>query len=237
MARIKLGAMITDISGSIKEWVFSTWKGVPYIRCKATTISNPQSTDQADIRARVAECSRYWNDNLTQEERNNWETYSSSIVIPSSGPGDIIKPAKGPFSGYTAFLRNNILLFVSGQKALGQFWTVAPIGVTGPDAPVDCAAGWVMNNLSVSWTPGFIPGIKVCTWTRSQDACFHGQVVATTAVGAGISSSPSVKGKGGVSILLTSVRGKFDAQVQAIDQFGQPSPPSEVVRGIDVTGI
>lgn len=237
MARITLGSIVNSISGSIGDMVYSTWKGINYIRSKAKTIGNPQSTDQADIRARVTECSKYWNDTLTQNERNNWETYSLSIENPSSGPGDIIKPGKGPWSGYTAFLRNNILLFTTAQKTLGQFSTVAPIGVTGPDAPVDCAAAWGMNQLQVSWTPGTVPGAKVVTWTRSQDGCFHAQQIASTATAAGISLSTSVKGKGGVAILLTSVRGKFDCQVMAVDNLGQPSPASELVRGISVTGI
>jgi len=237
MARITLGSIVNSISGSIGDMVYSTWKGINYIRSKAKTISNPQSTDQADIRARVTECSKYWNDTLTQSERNNWEAYALTIVIPSSGPGDIIKPGKGPYSGYTAFLRNNLLKFTSGQVALGTFQTLAPIGVTGPDAPVDCAAGWVLNELKVSWTPGVVPGAKVSTWTRSQDGTFHPQIIANTAVGSGISGSSAVKSKGGVAITLTSVRGKFDCQVMAVDQFGQPSPASELVRGVDVTGI
>lgn len=237
MARITLGSIVNGISGSIDQMVYSTWKGINYIRSKAKTISNPQSADQADIRARITECSKYWNDTLTQNERNNWETYSSTIVITSSGPGDIIKPAKGPFSGYTAFLRNNLLKFASGQAALGVFQTLAPIGVTGPDAPIDCAAGWVMNTLKVSWTPGTVPGAFVTTWTRSVDGAFHAQQCAATAVGSGISSNATLNGKGGVAINLTSVRGKFDCQVMAVDQFGQPSPASNLVRGVDVTGI
>lgn len=237
MARITLGSIVNGISGSIDQMVYSTWKGINYIRSKAKTISNPQSTDQADIRARVTECSKYWNDTLTQAERNNWETYSQSIVSPSSGPGDIIKPGKGPWSGYTAFLRNNLLKFTSGQVALGAFQTLAPIGVTGPDAPVDCAAGWVLNKLTVSWTPGVVPGTNVAVWTRSQDGAFHAQEGGFVAVGAGVLAMATLKGKGGVAINLTSVRGKFDCQVMAVDQFGQPSPASELVRGVDVTGI
>jgi len=237
MARITLGAVLNSISGSIDQMVYSTWKGINYIRSKAKTISNPQSTDQAAIRARVTECSKYWNDTLTQAERNNWEVYSKTIVIPTSGPGDIIKPAKGPFSGYTAFLRNNLLMFTSGQSALGVFQKIAPIGVTGPDAPTNCAAGWVLNKLTVSWTPGTVPGVNAAVWTRSQDGSFHAQEGGYVAVGSGVLAMPSLKGKGGVSITLTAVRGKFDVQVMVVDALGQPSPASALVRGIDVTGI
>jgi hypothetical protein len=237
MARITLGSVLNSISGSIDQMVYSTWKGINYIRSKAKTISNPQSMDQMDVRSRVAECAKYWNDTLTQNERNAWETYANGIVIPSSGPGDIIKPAKGPFSGYTAFLRNNILMFTSGQQPLGTFQPLAPIGVTPPDAPVDCAAGWVLNALKISWTPGNIPGAFVASWTREQSGLFHAQQCAATAVGSGISSNATLNGAQGRAIPLTAVRGKFDCQVMAVDNLGQPSPASNLVKGVDVTGI
>jgi len=237
MARITLGSIVNSISGSIGEMVYSTWKGISYIRSKAKTIDNPQSSDQADVRARITECSKYWTDTLTAQERADWEAYALTIVEPSSGPGDIIKPGKGPYSGYTAFIRNNLLKFTSGQVALGTFQTLAPIGVTGPDAPVDVAAAGGAVNVQVSWTPGTVPGAFVTTWLRSKDQTYHPQIIATTAVGAGISISTQAKSKQGVAIPFTQVRATVDVQVQAVDQFGQPSPASELVRGVLVTGI
>lgn len=237
MARVTLGPLFNSISGSIGEVVNATWKGINYIRSKAKTISNPQSEDQGDIRARVTECSKYWTDVLTAQERANWETYSSNIVVPSSGPGDIYKPAKGPFSGYTAFMRNNILKFTSGQSPLGTFQVLAPIGVTSPDAPTGVAAAGGALNVQVSWTPGTVPGTKVCTWLRSKDKTYHPQIIATTAVASGISISLSANGLQGVAIPFTQVRATVDVQVMVVDAFGQPSPASTLVRGILVTGI
>lgn len=237
MARIGPSSLLNGITGKVGPVVLSTWKGVGYVRSQAQTISNPQSTDQADIRARVTEVSKYWTDTLTAQERENWETYAKSIVVPSSGPGDIYKPATGPFSGYTAFLRNNLLKFTSGQVALGTFQTLAPIGVTSPDAPADVAAAGGAVNVQVSWTPGTVPGTKVCTWLRSRDKTYHPQIIANTAVGAGISISTEANGAQGMAIPFASVRTTVDVQVMAVDQFGQPSPASELVRDILVTGI
>jgi len=237
MARITFGSIVNSVSGSIDEMVYSTWKGIAYIRKKAITVSNPQSNDQMNIRARMAEVAKYWTMGLTQDERNAWETYAGSIPIPTSGPGDIIKPAKGPFSGFNAFVRNNVNLFISGQKALGQFLNIAPIGVPPPDAPVDAAGGWVLNAVKVSWTPGTIPGIKVCTWLRSIDIPFHAQLNQITAVGSGISSSPDFNGAKGNVISFQKCRGYVDAQLIAYDNQGQPSPVSELVPKILVTGI
>jgi hypothetical protein len=237
MARITLGSVVNSIKGSIGEMVYSTWKGISYIRAKAVTISNPQSADQMDVRSRVAEVAKYWNDSLSANERAAWEAYALTIVTPTSGPGDIIKPATGPFSGYTAFLRNNILMFTTGQQALGTFQPLAPIGVTPPDAPTDCASAWAANTLQVSWTPGTIPGVKVATWARGVDIKVHAQIIAATATAAGISLTPNVNVAGGKSLPLTQVRGIFDVQVMAVDNLGQPSPASNLVRGIKVTGI
>lgn len=237
MARITLGSVVNSIKGSIGEMVYSTWKGISYIRAKAVTISNPQSADQMDVRSRVAEVAKYWNDTLTANERAAWEAYALTIVTPTSGPGDIIKPATGPFSGYTAFLRNNILTFTSGQQALGVFQKIAPIGVTPPNAPETCAAAWAANQLQVSWTPGTVPGVKAVTWTRGVDIKVHAQILATTDVGNGISLSSNVNIAGGKSLPLVQVRGIFDAQVMAVDALGQPSPASNLVKGILVTGI
>jgi len=237
MARVTLGPLFNSISGSIGEMVNATWKGINYIRSKAKTISNPQSEDQADIRARITECSKYWTDVLTDQERGNWETYSNGIVVPSSGPGDIYKPAKGPFSGYTAFMRNNTLKFTSGQSPLGTFQKLAPIGVTSPDAPTGIAAAGGNINVQVSWTPGTVPGTKVCTWLRSRDKTYHPQIIATTAVASGISISTAANGLQGVSIPFTQVRTTVDVQVMVVDAFGQPSPASTLVRGVLVTGI
>ena len=237
MARITLGSIVNSISGSIGEMVYSTWKGISYIRSKAVTIDNPQSQDQADVRARVAECSKYWTDTLTAQERANWEAYSKTIVVPTSGPGDIYKPAKGPFSGYTAFMRNNLLKFTSGQVALGAFQKLAPIGVSSPDKPVDVAAAGGNVNVQVSWTPGVVPGTKVCTWIRSKDKTYHPQIMATTAVGSGISISTQANSKQGNAIPFTQVRATVDVQLMVVDAFGQPSAGSEIIRGLLVTGI
>ncbi len=232
MARITFGSIVNSVSGSIDEMVYATWKGIAYIRSKAKSISNPQSSDQMDIRSRVAECARYWYDTLTQAQRNGWESYAGSIVIPSSGPGDIIKPPTGPFSGYTAFIRNNILLFVTGQKAAGAFLDDAPNGISGPDAPVGAVGGFVANEIKISWTPGVIPGVAVTQWIKSNTVPVHAQQTGYVAVGAGIQGCATVKVAKGVSVSLTKIRGHFDTQCQAVDAFGQASPPSALCRDI-----
>ena len=237
MARITLGSVINSISGSIDQMVYSTWKGINYIRSKAKTISNPQSVDQANVRARVSECAKHWTDVLTDQQRANWETYASSIVIPSSGPGDIYKPAKGPFSGFTAFMRNNILMFTSGQMGMASFLAAAPIGITGPDKPNSVTGAGGALNVTVGWVAGATPGFAVLTWLRSRDRTYHPQIIAITAVAASPSVSTEANGAMGVAIPFASVRSQVDVQVVAIDAYGQPSAGSEIVRGIPVTGI
>jgi hypothetical protein len=236
MAKVTLGALINSLKGSIGEMVFSTWKGKPYVRSKAQTISNPQSADQTDVRSRIAECAKYWAATLTPSQRSEWEAYALTIPAPTSGPGDIIKPGKGPFSGFTAFVRNNLNMFISGQCALGTFQEIAPIGTPQPDAPTAVAAAWNSPNLAISWTPGTVPGAYVVTWAKGVRS-FHAQITNVTAVGSGISQATNVNVAGGASIPLTTVRDYASMQVIAYDNLGQPSNPSVVVNDIFVNGI
>lgn len=236
MARVTLGPLFNSLKGSLGEMVNYAWKGVQCIRTKAKTVSNPQSADQADVRARITECAKYWSATLTQAQRDAWEAYAITIPEPTSGPGDIIKPGKGPFSGFTAFVRNNVNMFISGQSAFGAFQPLAPVGVGAPDAPTAVASAWNSPNLDVSWTPGTVPGAFVVTWGKGVRS-FHAQILAVTAVGSGVSSSPNVNVAGGVSIPLTVVRDYASVQVIAYDNLGQPSPVSEVINDIFVNGI
>jgi len=235
MARITLGSIVNSIKGSIGEMVYSTWKGISYIRRKATTSQNAQSSDQEHIRIRLAECSKYWYDTLTQPQRDAWETYAASLPVGSSSPGDIIKPALGPFSGYTAFLRNNILAYSAGISAIGVFIAAAPIGVTPPDAPVSVSGSWVAPNLVVTWSPGTVPGTRARIWIRSIDNKFHGQVRTHEAVAVGTKNVTSIAGRLGQYIALANAPGIYEIQMDSVDANGQCSPPSTLVRNINVT--
>jgi len=235
MARITLGSMVNTISGSIGEMVYSTWKGISYIRRKATTIVNSQSTDQAAIRTRIAECAKYWNDTLTVAQKDAWEIYAASLPIGGGAPGDIIKPAKGPFSGYTAFLRNNLIAFTGAAIAMGAFIAVAPIGVTPPDAPISVAAAYAAGAMTVDWVEGTVKGTNCRIWCRSTTVrSIHAQLRISPLANALTQIFTGITGAKGGYVALALAPGLYDVQCDIIDADGQCSPPSTLLRSIVV---
>jgi len=235
MARITLGSIVNSIKGSIGEMVYSTWKGISYIRRKATTSQNAQSSDQEHVRIRLTECAKYWYDTLTQGQRDGWETYAASIPVGSSSPGDIIKPALGPFSGYTAFLRNNLLSYTAGITSLGGFIADAPIGVTPPDAPVGFGATYAAGTITATWVEGTVKGTRIRIWIRSVDNKFHAQLRTTALASALTAGLTSIAGRLGRYISFVNAPGMYDLQADIVDSDGQCSPPSSLVRNVVVS--
>lgn len=236
MARITLGSIVNGISGSIDQMVYSTWKGINYVRSKAKTINNRQTTGQMSIRARIAECAKYWNDVLDATGRGLWEQYSKTIVIPSSSPGDIIKPSKGPFSGYTAFLRNNVNTFASGSVPLGTFLAAPPIGVTPPDAVQINSAVWnpATKKIDITYTLGNVPPSRVEIWMRSVSGIVHAQLVDPISAAGGVISEGYLRGADGTWLALENLLGLYDVQMLPVDGNGQPGPASNLIRGVQV---
>jgi len=236
MARITLGSILNGISGSIDQMVYSTWKGINYIRSKAKTISNPQTNGQMSIRARVAECAKYWNDVLDAAQRGIWEAYAGTIVIPSSGPGDIIKPSKGPFSGYTAFLRNNINAFASAAVPLGTFIADAPMGLTPPDAVAISSAVWNSGTkkIDITYVLGTVPPSRVEIWMRCLSNNINAQLVDPISAAGGLISEGYIRVGQGTWIAFDKAPGLYDVQMLALDAKGQPAPASNLIRGVQV---
>lgn len=238
MARIKMSSLVSDIRGKIGEVVYSVWKsGVSYVRQTAKVVSNPQSSAQAKIRARITECAKYWKDTLTQAQRNAWEAYAPTLPKYLTGPGDIIKKSAGIMSGFNAFVRNNLNSFTAGISALGTFIADAPIGVTAPDAVASIAAGWdgSANEIDVTWVAGTVPGLNVRIWLRSTDANIHAQVNQTEAVATLAKSCSQVAAAKGLMFPIDNAPGLYDVQIDVVDANGQDSPASALVRNIVVS--
>ena len=54
MATLSPKSILGTISGRIGDVVFSSWKGIPYIRAKAVSIKNPKTQAQLDQRAKFS---------------------------------------------------------------------------------------------------------------------------------------------------------------------------------------
>lgn len=71
MAKIKLGAFVTEISGKVGGTIFSRNRGGAYVKNRVVG-SNPRTTAQSRVRSFFSSISQAWR-NLTQSQRDAWE--------------------------------------------------------------------------------------------------------------------------------------------------------------------
>ncbi len=139
MAKIKLGELIMDISGSIRNHVFSKWNGRHYIRTNASYIGNPKTdAQQTTIRKEMSELSKSWNHVLTDVQRAGWESFAKAYGSVRDGQSKKAEPCIIPqnsmlMSGYNAYIMNNMLLRSSGNPY--ALILDAPQGFAGPTMP------------------------------------------------------------------------------------------------------
>ncbi len=110
MAKIKLGPMAAQISGSIAGTVFSRNRGGTYIRNRAIP-TDPNTSAQQNVRAILASQSQSWAD-LTDAQRAAWENWASqNPVIDVLGASILL-------SGHQAFVQLNSRLDLDDQTVL-----------------------------------------------------------------------------------------------------------------------
>ncbi|MBA7564233.1 hypothetical protein ES708_05895 [subsurface metagenome] len=148
MAVIKRGEHIQDIRGGSKNHVYSDWRGRGYVRSKAINPSNPRSSAQAGLRARMPACNKYWKSTLTDAQRALWNEYAQSegnIKGTRSMARQIIPPQGMIGSGFNMFNRNNIALYSAGILAQNQFQADAPTlaGLGKPTPPTSLSGSWL----------------------------------------------------------------------------------------------
>ena len=236
MARIKLGAILSDIRGELQNGVYSIWKtGVHYIRNIAPVISNPHSTDQAYIRFLMSEYSKDWFDTLTEAQRENWNDWAQTK--PGQGNGDggiynIIKGNNGIMSGFNAFIMANQWLSSAGCGAV----TAAPIGVTPPSAPRNVAASYLDPDVTVTWiAPDTVKaGARVRIWLYHRQQLIHKQLVQSAAYDDLTADITNVKGANGDSVAIADYLGDYLIQMDCVDPDGTKGPPSNTCA-VEVT--
>ena len=132
MAKLRQG-ILGGITGSIGNVVGSSWKGIPVLKQKALSVSNPKTAGQVEQRAKM----------------------SSIVLLTKLILSGIIKPLWDRFavqmSGYNAFVRANVSCFTAGVfTAFSTFViSIGKIGVTeiqtlaGTSAQQTATIGWV----------------------------------------------------------------------------------------------
>lgn len=246
MARIRLSEVIQNISGSIGNHVYSCWKGLPLLKNKAVSISNPRSEAQAGARARFDEAAKRWYTTLTDAQRALWNEYGDSLGSASgqtgpngnggAGTKSLIKHGGGVMSGFNAYLLNNSLTYNASIHTHAQYVDDAPVGIDAPNAPTElqcsyCDQAGTDIGLLVWIAPVVAPvGSMIRLWCLSLDAGVHLQVVANIALGTSFAEIDLLHIALGKSAHISSLLGHYHIQLDCVSPTGQSSPPSNVCQ-------
>lgn len=142
MAKIRLGVIVGEASGSLGSTVFSHSRYGSYVRLRAvpTRVTTP-AAEQA--KARLSGASKLWGQ-LTNSERLAWTTWSQTNPF-TDRLGD-----KRILSGQAAVTRLNVNIVNCGGTPITEPpATSAPGGVLSVTATYDIGAG----NFSLAFTP------------------------------------------------------------------------------------
>lgn len=235
MARIKLGPIVTDIRGRVKDMIFSIWKtGVHYIRSSAAIINNPESANQALIRDFMALAAKAWYDTLTDVQRANWNEFAAGLTPQEGDAGGIlnlIPQNRGVMSGFNAYAMCRTMVRKCGIALPGTF-NDSPLGQTPPSAVTGLTATWNTPNIDLTWVDPItvIEDSMIRIWIRSHENICHRQLwycFALLALGA----SPShFRGANGAQIAFVDAPGHYLFQADCIQPNGLKSPPSLTVE-------
>lgn len=112
MASILMGPLVTEAAGVIDGVVFSSNLGGKYVRA-LSTVFNPMTEYQQEVRAILTDVVRRWSDTLTDAQRNAWEELAKVSPTPNR-LGEMIY-----LSGIALYCKINarVLTLVPGSPA------------------------------------------------------------------------------------------------------------------------
>jgi hypothetical protein len=133
MAKIKLGAIVVDMSGKLGGHVFAKNRGGNYMRTK-TTPTNPRTSFQSAVRAMFATISSGWSA-LTDANRKSFEN-----LVGAYAKTNVFGDLKSP-TAKALYQRLNQNLMLSGQAviatALPPAAVIAPLVNTATATAID----------------------------------------------------------------------------------------------------
>lgn len=144
-ARVKYGALITEVKGSIGGQTFQSCRGGFILRNKPISPKN-RSFSQSSIRSVNAKNGSSWR-GLSQAERDSW-----NAVAPSYPHTDKFgDPAT--LSGYELYMRANFYLALVGVTLLSSgalpdaLWSPASVSITSSVAASEMDLVWTGGNV------------------------------------------------------------------------------------------
>ena len=120
MALIKT-TLVSEVSGRLGGIIFSHNAGGAYIR-QASIPTNPNSPEQAVVRAAVAQLSAEWSGSMDQPQRESWELYASNVKL-TNRVGDQVN-----VSGLAMYVRSNVARIQAGLATVVSAPAVFDLG-------------------------------------------------------------------------------------------------------------
>lgn len=239
MARVKLSALFTSISGRYGGGVFRNWKGLTVLGVLPDSVFNPNTVLQGKSRALLACTSKIWS-SLTVAVKDAWAEVAVSLSEQwgnyenEVGSHTVIRTPRGPFTALGALVSVHSLLGSCDDWECGDATEDAPTGVTAPSLPTDCSASGTTAGLVVTWTDPSTWGTngsagKVRIWAKSEDGTFFAQLTSCVAAAAETYTITEMVPAGG-SGPVPLRKDMYFVQVDAINAEGMRSAPSNVFR-------
>jgi len=249
MAKIVPSALLTSIAGKLGSVVAANWKGVPYVRSVATTISNPQTASQARQRAALSELSKVWTKDLSPAQKAGWETFATELGAQqaardaSIGGQGIIKPRGTVMSGYNAFISTNLMRESVGYAIADNVVTEAPLGIAAPGPVMNFAAAYdpASGCIQASYDDPIEPGpsrsyVDCLDQTKVEQSLVriwlqrHGSYSSINQIkeidGAGAGEEVCICTSLQYGVELPLVDGLYTVQADVVSPYGLSSPPS-----------
>jgi len=232
MAQVTFTGGIQSIRGTVNNMVFKLWKtGVTTVQNKQTSVRNPGTEEQGRVRQLLATLSKRWMQNLTENDRDAWETLAKAgpyRINREGGVRAVIRTTNKKYSGKNAYLMYNALAASVGATTpidSPQLHEVSPLEPTTPTATYDG------TKITVTWgdIPNVMPSDFVRAWIANASQDCHRQMVDFAPGAAKTMNITTVKGANGADFDISKFEGGiFYIQLDTVSQAtGLGSAPSK----------
>lgn len=238
MAKIKLGALVSDIRGTLQNGVYSLAKGgVHYVKNIPACVTNPNSEDQNLARRALLFFAKAWYNTLTDAQRTGWEELAQYLSgLTSEGNGgvlNLVPPVGMKGSGINAFCAFGVRSTMAGLQ--GSFSMDAPIGEVQPGPVIDLSGSYdgLTGYLTLNWTDPLIAdaAAKLAVWVYSHKRIYHKQIVAYNDLLLLTDDIAAARGAHGAWIPFQSTKPfELVVQMQTINPSGWASPGSQTIE-------
>ena len=237
MARVKLSAIFTSISGRFGGGVFRNWKGLKVLSVLQDYVYNPSTNKQTAVRELLAYVTKQWH-TLTQAEKSQWNQVAVYLTDmwdgqdnPSWGP-KVCRSPRGPFTPIGAFMGAHSLAHSIGEWDSGDALIPAPVGKTASSQPIITSVTGDTDGVIIAfddpntWGAGAHGGF-VRVWCMYTNGAFFSQFAGFVAGGVGTITITQLVPRGGRDFVEMEV-GELAIQLDAVNDQAIRSAPSDL---------